>query len=203
MEIIIIIINPLTARVAGAPQMILQPVFFPFSPVLHCSLGLAELQACPFADIVFPPLTLSALSSSPSHFALQDGFGQTWWTRNMTISLQFSSLYDRQVFVWSNCLLDLGTGLLVGNMAFVWDVWYLAVVPHFHGLYSSLELMMLQKDQQFSMQLILHKTKCHGQKKKLSLTRRCANYSMLDIGNFVNLMSELELMFGKTALSWS
>ena len=29
--IIIIIINPLTARVVGAPQMILQPVFFHFS----------------------------------------------------------------------------------------------------------------------------------------------------------------------------
>ena len=35
--------------------MILQPVFFPFFPVLHCPLGLAELQACPFPDDVFPP----------------------------------------------------------------------------------------------------------------------------------------------------
>ena len=72
----IIIINPLTARVVGAPQMILQPVFSIF-PVLHCPLGLAELQACPFPDVVFPPLPLSALSSSPFHCALQDGFGQT------------------------------------------------------------------------------------------------------------------------------
>ena len=76
--IIIIIINPLTARVVGAPQMILQP-FSPFFPVLHCPLGLAELQACPFPDVVFPPLPLSALSSCPFHCALQDGFGQTWW----------------------------------------------------------------------------------------------------------------------------
>ena len=45
--IIIIIINPLTARVVGAPQMISQPVFS-ISPVLHFPLGLAELQACPF-----------------------------------------------------------------------------------------------------------------------------------------------------------
>ena len=52
----------------------------------------------------------------PFHCALQDGFGQTWWTGNMTISLQFVSLYDRQeIFVWSNCLLDLGTDFLVGN----------------------------------------------------------------------------------------
>ena len=74
--IIIITINPLTARVVGAPQMILQPVFSP-SPVLHCPLGLAELQACPFPDVVFPPLSLSTLVSSHYHCALQDGFGQT------------------------------------------------------------------------------------------------------------------------------
>ena len=38
----------------------------------------------------------------------------------MTIPLQFASLYDRQeIFMWSNCLLDLGTDFLVGNMVFV------------------------------------------------------------------------------------
>ena len=38
----------------------------------------------------------------------------------MTIPLQFASLYDGQeVFVWSDCLLDLGTDFLVGNMVFV------------------------------------------------------------------------------------
>ena len=38
----------------------------------------------------------------------------------MTISLQFASLYDGQeVFVWSDCLLDLGTDFLVGNMIFM------------------------------------------------------------------------------------
>ena len=71
--IIIIIINLLMARVIGAPQMILQAVFSIF-PLLHCPLGLAELQVCPFPDVVFPPLPLSALSSSPFHCALQDGF---------------------------------------------------------------------------------------------------------------------------------
>ena len=53
-----------TAKVVEAPQMILQPVFSIF-PVLHCPLGLAELKACPFPNVVFPPLPLSALSSSP------------------------------------------------------------------------------------------------------------------------------------------
>ena len=75
--IIIIIINPLTARVVGAPQMILQPVISIFFPVLHCPLGLGELQACPFLDVVLPLLPLSALSSSPFYCALQDCFGQT------------------------------------------------------------------------------------------------------------------------------
>ena len=122
LDIIIIITNPSTARVVGAPQVILQPVSS-FFPVLHCPLGLAELQTCPFPDVVFPPLPLSTFSSSPFHCALQDGFGQAWWTGDMTILLQFASLYDHQeVFVWSNCLLDLGTDFLVGNMVFVWDV---------------------------------------------------------------------------------
>ena len=119
--IIIIIIYSLTARVGGAPQMILQPVFFIF-PFLHCSLGLGELQACPFPDDVFQflPLPLSALSSSPFHCALQDGLGQTWWTGDITIPLQFATLYDGQeVFMWSSSLLDLGTDFLVSNMVFV------------------------------------------------------------------------------------
>ena len=38
----------------------------------------------------------------------------------MTIPLQFAPLYyGKEVFVWSNCLLDLGTDFLVGNMVFV------------------------------------------------------------------------------------
>ena len=60
---------------------------------------------------------------------------------DMTILLQCVSLYDGQeVFVRSNCLLDLGMDFLVGNMVFVRDVQYLVAAPHFHGLYSSLEL---------------------------------------------------------------
>ena len=76
MTLIIIIIYPLTLRVGGAPHMISQPVSSIF-PVLHCPLGLAELQACPFPNVVFPPLPLSALSSSPFPCTLQDGFGHT------------------------------------------------------------------------------------------------------------------------------
>ena len=70
------LIYPLTARVVGAPQMISRPVSSIF-PVLHCPQGLGELQACPFPNVVFPPIPLSALSSSPFHCALRNGFGQT------------------------------------------------------------------------------------------------------------------------------
>ena len=101
--------------------------FPPFFPVLHCPRGLGELQACPFPDVVFPPLLLSTLPSSPFRCALQDGFGQTWWTEDMTIPLQCASFYDDQVFVWSDRLLDLGTDFLVGNIVFVWGALCLAI----------------------------------------------------------------------------
>ena len=55
--------------------------------------------------------------------------------------LQFAPLNDGQeVFLWSDCLLDLGADFLVGNTIFVWDGQYLVVVPRFHSLYSSFEL---------------------------------------------------------------
>ena len=41
--------------------------FPPFFYVFHCSLGLGKLQACPFPNVVFPPLLPSASSSSPFH----------------------------------------------------------------------------------------------------------------------------------------
>ena len=71
--------------------------FSPFFPVLHCPLGLAELQACPFPDVVFPPLPLSALSASP--FSLC--FARWFWpdlmnrkqdhTTAVCVSLRWSS----------------------------------------------------------------------------------------------------------------
>ena len=74
--------------------------FPPFFSVLHCLLGLGELQACPFADVIFLPLLLSALSSSSFQCALQDGFGKTWWTGDMSIPLQFASLYLSLIHIW-------------------------------------------------------------------------------------------------------
>ena len=92
---------------------------------LHLSLFSTAIwdlanSRCLFPDVVFPSLLLSALSSCPFHCALQDAFCQTWRTGDFTIPLQFASLYDGQEgFVWSDCLLDLGTDFLVSNMAFV------------------------------------------------------------------------------------
>ena len=67
--IIIIIIYPLTARVVEAPQMISQAVsfIFPCTPLPSGTWRTPAVQACPFSDVVFPPLPLSALSSSPFH----------------------------------------------------------------------------------------------------------------------------------------
>ena len=107
---------PLTAGVVWDHRW-LHNQFPPFFSVFHCPLGLSELQACLFLDFVFPPLFLSALSSSPFHCILQDGFVQIWWTGNMSIPLQFPSLYDgRELFVWSDCLLDFGTDLVTWSL---------------------------------------------------------------------------------------
>ena len=44
--------------------------------------------------VVFPPLLLSPLSSSPFDCVLQNAFGQAWWMGDMCIPLQFASLYN-------------------------------------------------------------------------------------------------------------
>ena len=61
-NIIVIIIYPLTARVVVAPPMISQPISSIFFSVLHCPLGLSELQACnrcweTAAHAIFSPIS--------------------------------------------------------------------------------------------------------------------------------------------------
>ena len=109
---IITIIYPLTARVVGAPQMILQPVssIFPCSPLPSWTwrtlLDLANNR--PVHTLMLSSNLFLCLPCSLSLAAVK------------TIQLQFASLYDRQeICMWSNCLLDLGTDFLVGNMVFV------------------------------------------------------------------------------------
>ena len=63
-----------------------------------------------------PTSSSVCLLFSPLSLRLAKRFWLTWWTGDMTIPLQIVSLNDGQeVFVWSNCLLDLGTDFLVGN----------------------------------------------------------------------------------------
>ena len=93
-QLIIIIIYPSTVRVAGAPQMFLQPVssIFPCSPLPS---GTWRTQACPFPDVVFLPLLLSALSSSPFHFTVPcNTVLARPHEQEMSIRLHFVSLYD-------------------------------------------------------------------------------------------------------------
>ena len=83
---------PLTTEVTGTPQMTSQPVstLFLCSPLLSWTWwtpGLSILWSC-----LPTSFFLSASSSSSSRYALQDGFGQTWWTGDISVPLQIASL---------------------------------------------------------------------------------------------------------------
>ena len=88
--IIIIIIYPLTARVVEAPQLISQPV----SSTFLCSALPCGTRRNPGLSI---PWCCLPTSSSPFHFALQDGFCQTGWTGDMSIhcSLRLFTMVTR------------------------------------------------------------------------------------------------------------
>ena len=62
---VIIIINPLTAKIIRILQLPFQPAFFlSICPSFHCPLGLAELHTCPFPNVVFPLLPGSTIKST-------------------------------------------------------------------------------------------------------------------------------------------
>ena len=80
---------PSTARIVGTSQMPSQPVssIFPCSPLPSGTWrtpGLSIPWCClptPFpVCLVFPP--------PPHNCTLQDGFGQTWWKRDVSIALK-------------------------------------------------------------------------------------------------------------------
>ena len=115
-------IFPLTARVVGGTTDDFATSFLHF-PLFSTALW-DFANSSPVHSLTLSSHFLSCLPCllPPFHCALRDGFGQTWWIGDMTIPLQFASLYHGQeVFVWSDCLLDLGTDFIVGNMFFVWD----------------------------------------------------------------------------------
>ena len=63
--------------------------FPPFFSVLHCLLVLDELQACPFPNVVFPPLPLSA---SSSYFGQTPMNGRYVHTTTLCVSLRWVGL---------------------------------------------------------------------------------------------------------------
>ena len=87
--------------------------FFLFSP-LPCETwrtpGLSSPWCC--LPIVLCPFTVPFKMVWPDLMN-----GRHNHTTVVCVSLQCS-----EVFVWSDCLLDLGMDFLVGNMVFVWDV---------------------------------------------------------------------------------
>ena len=116
------LIYPLTAMVTGTPQMISQPVstIFPCSPLPS---GTSRIPSQSIPRCWLPTSSSVCLVFFLLSLCLARRFWPDLMNGKHNHTLQFASLYDRQeVFVWSNCLLDLGTDFLVGNMVFVWDV---------------------------------------------------------------------------------
>ena len=69
----------------------------------------AELQACPFPDVVFPPLPLYALSppppfTVPCKMVLARPDERETWPYHFSVRLY----HGQEVFVWSDCPLDHG-----------------------------------------------------------------------------------------------
>ena len=118
-HMLIIIIYPVTTKVVGAPQIILQPVssIFPCSPLpsdlansrpVHSLLLSSHLFLCP--PCLLPPVTV------PCKMLLARPDELETWPYHCSLSLY----NGQEVFMWSDCLLV--TDFLVGNMVFVWDV---------------------------------------------------------------------------------
>ena len=116
--IIIIIINPLTMRVTTGDFTTNFLNFSLFSTTLwdlanprpvHSLMLSSHLSFCLLC--LLPPFTVPCKTG----MARPD----KWETCPYHCSL---SLYNGQeVFMWSNCLLDLGTDFLIGNLVSVWD----------------------------------------------------------------------------------
>ena len=115
------LISLLTVRVIWAPQMISQPVssIFPCSPL--------PSGTCRTPGLSIPWCCLPTSSSVCFvFFPLSKCLARWFWpdamNRRHNHTTAVSTLYDGQdVFVWSNCLLDLGIDFFVGNTVLVWD----------------------------------------------------------------------------------
>ena len=136
-HMLIIIIYPVTTKVVGAPQIILQPVssIFPCSPLPSgtrwtpgLSIPWCCLPTCSSVCLIFFPLSLCL-----ARWFWQDLMNGRH-VHTTDCSLRLFTMVRRSLcgpIAWD---------FLVGNMVFVRDAQYLALASHFHGLYSSLEL---------------------------------------------------------------
>ena len=86
-------IYPLNEGVVGAPQMTSQPVSSIFSLFSAAIWDLANSRPVHSLMLSSHLFFCLPLSSVPFHCTLQDGFGQTWWTGDMSIPLQFAFLF--------------------------------------------------------------------------------------------------------------
>ena len=131
--------------VVGAPQIISQPFssFF-FFFVCVCPAALWDLaNSKPVISLMLSYHLFFCLPCLFPPFTVPCELGSARPDKQETCSYHFSlRLFTggQDVFVWSNCLLDLGTNFLFASIVFVWDALYLAVANSFHGFCSSLQL---------------------------------------------------------------
>ena len=101
--------------------MISQPVssIFPCSPLASGTWRIPGLSI-PWSCL--PTISSVCLLFFPLSLCLARWFWSDLMNGRHGHTTEFASLYHGQeVFVWSDCLLDLGTNFHVGNVGFVWD----------------------------------------------------------------------------------
>ena len=110
---------PLTMGVVRAPKITSQPVFSIFSLFSPTLWDLAKSR--PVHSLMLSSHLFFCLHCLlPSFTVLCKMYWPDLMNGRHVHTLQFASLYDGpNFFMWSSCLLDLGTDFLVGDMEFV------------------------------------------------------------------------------------
>ena len=93
---------------------------WPVSSIFLFSTALLDLAISrPVHSLMFSHTSFSVyLVFFPLSLCLARWFWPNWWTEDVSIPLQFASHYNSQeVFMQSNCLLNLGTDFLIGNLS--------------------------------------------------------------------------------------
>ena len=121
----------------------------PFSPVLHCPLGLAELQACPFPNVVFPPLLLSALSSSlfsvPCKTVLARPVEQQTWPYHCSLHL-FTTVRRSSCGPTAYWILAQTSSLVTQSLLISTNNYLMEVIQMFTCIRSTKDNLSLQQE---------------------------------------------------------